>query len=164
MRLHTPSRPDGPSPVREAWKSLDTAQRSGHDARAKFEFDVQRSATSSHPGQTRGTARSSNGSAGSSRRSKRDASGTDRGADGTRGEMSVEDKKTVDGFVKDIVQQVSACRKGIRARSNAPHTAGYSISGLGDELPLVDGSSISTGRHFPGPLAFSDQEPISPNS
>lgn len=102
-------RSDGPSPVHEAWKSLDGAQRSGHDARAKYEIDMQRSAGSSHPGQSQSTSRSSANSAGSRRRSPRDAAGsTNGGVDALHKEMGIGEKRAVDGFVKNIVQQVSA--------------------------------------------------------
>ncbi|GHJ86128.1 hypothetical protein NliqN6_2530 [Naganishia liquefaciens] len=94
--------PDDPSPVRQAWNSLDPAQRAAHETRAKNEFDRQTNNDTSQAEETRSFA----GNAGRNRQTS--------GAPGSGGffnasskrELIETEKSTVDCFVKNIVQQL----------------------------------------------------------
>lgn len=142
--------PDGPSPVLEAWRTLHATQRSDHECRANYELDMRSPNGSSQPQATRAFA----GSAGRNRQFSRGAA-PGRSFNAAEKELTETEKTTVDGFIKNIVQQVSSRPDSFRALSDAMDTAGHPVSGLGDELPPLDCSSISAGRFISGPLPFS---------
>lgn len=141
--------PDGPSPVLEAWRTLDATQRSDQESRANYKLGMRAPDGSSRLEAMRASA----GSAGRNRKSSRGVV-PGRSFDAAKKELTETEKSTVDGFIKNIVQQVSSRPESVRALSDAIDTAGRPVSGFGDELPPPNRSSIPAGRFISGPLAF----------